>query len=96
MLHCAGAVSRTLEMALAEWECSAICMDADEKSCICKAEQRGIHDVIFHATARTNVPGCALELIVPVLMLLRPENGDGEALGLGCNDDDVRDKESGI
>ena len=35
------------------------------------AEQRGIHDVIFHATARPFVPGCALDLIVPVLMLPR-------------------------
>ena len=63
------------------------------------AEQTGAPDVMFamfRADARTYVPCHAPELIVPVLMLLRPENGDGEALGLGCNDDDVRDKESGI
>ena len=36
------------------------------------AEQTGIHDVIFHADARTYVPCHALELIVTVLMLPRP------------------------
>jgi hypothetical protein len=35
------------------------------------AEQTGVHGVIFHANAATCMPGHALELFVPALMLLR-------------------------
>ena len=39
--------------------------------CEVLAEQTGVHGVIFRANATTCVPGHALELLVPALMLLR-------------------------
>ena len=111
---CRCCLPHSRDVPLSEWECWAIAW-TQMKSRACArrmAEQRGIHDVIFHATARPFVPGCALDLIVPVLMLPRacavhalsprhagrgrdPTSGDGEALGLQCNHDDVHDTESG-
>ena len=66
-----GAVSRTLEISLADCEISS---STQVKNCACvpcMAEQTGVHGVIFHANAATCMPDHALELFVPALMLLR-------------------------
>ena len=63
--------SRTLETILADWEISSN-TQVKNRACVpCMAEQTGVHDVIFHANAATCMPGHALELFVPALMLLR-------------------------
>ena len=66
-----GAVSRTLEISLADCEISSS-TQVKNRACVpCMAEQTGVHGVIFHANAATCMPGHALELFVPALMLLR-------------------------
>ena len=63
-----GAVSRTLEILLADWEISSN-TQVKNRACVpCMAEQTGVHDVIFHAEGRTYVSDHALELILPILM----------------------------
>ena len=66
-----GALSRTLEISLAEWEISSGTQMKNRACVRCMAEQTGVHGVIFHANAATCMPGHALELFVPALMLLR-------------------------
>ena len=63
-----GAVSRTLEILLADWEIS-FNTQVKNRACVpCMAEQTGVHDVIFHAEAQKYVSDHALELILPILM----------------------------
>ena len=63
-----GAVSRTLEISLADCEISSS-TQVKNRACVpCMAEQTGVHGVIFHANAATCMPGHALELLVPALM----------------------------
>ena len=51
-----GAVSRTLEILLADWEISSNTQVKNRACARCVAEQTGVHDVTFHADARTYVP----------------------------------------
>ena len=63
-----GAVSRTLEILLADWEIS-FNTQVKNRACVpCMAEQTGVHDVIFHAEGRAYVSDHALELILPIVM----------------------------
>ena len=63
-----GALSRTLEISLADCEISSS-TQVKNRACVpCMAEQTGVHGVIFHANAATCMPGHALELILPILM----------------------------
>ena len=74
MHHVSALCARTLETLLADWEISSSAQGTNckNRACArCMAEQTGVHDVVFHAHARKHVPGHALELIVPVLMLPR-------------------------
>ena len=74
MHHVSALCARTLETLPADWEISSSAQVTNFKNraCArCMAEQTGVHDVVLQAHARKHVPGHALELIVPVLMLPR-------------------------